>query len=337
MGTNGRGPANSIEQALYTDGRSFDFYQAVKLLELLDPEATPVGEGTLPDREAVRFQSAVRYAFAGSDVAGVRRVEDGGPATMRVNFMGLAGAQAPLPVPFTRVLVDRLQDGDASMRDFLDIFNHRLVSLMYRVRKVHRIGFEPGAPWQSRFAGYVYALIGLGTYGLRDRLPVPDAVLLRYAGLLVQYPRSAVGLERMLADYFQVATQVRQFRGEWVRLDADQWTAIGATGRNQVLGRGFLLGRSIYDVQGKLEVCLGPLDLQPFLDLLPVGRSFRALRALAGFYLQDEIHFDLRLSVKAAQVPAFRLGGDRGSRLGWTTWLKTKPFCTDAEVGLKLA
>ncbi|HVF99751.1 MAG TPA: type VI secretion system baseplate subunit TssG [Chloroflexia bacterium] len=337
MGSDGRRPAGSVEQALYSEGRSFDFYQAVKLLELLDPGASPVGEGTLPNREAVRFQSTAGYAVAGSDIAGVKGAEESGPATMWVNFMGLAGPQGPLPVPFTRMLLDRLQEGDTSMRDFLDIFNHRLVSLMYRVRKAHRIGFAPGAPSQDRFAAYMYALIGLGTEGLRDRLAVPDAVLLRYTGLLVQHPRSAAGLERVLADYFQVETRVRQFRGEWVRLEPDQWTAIGATGRNQALGRGFLLGRSIYDVQGKLEVCLGPLDLRPFLDLLPVGQAFRALRALAGFYLQDALHFDLRLRLKAAQVPAFRLGGNRGSRLGWTTWLKTRPFCDDAEVALRLA
>ena len=44
----------------------------------------------------------------------------------------------------------------------------------------------------------------MGTAGLRGRLEVDDEVLLFYAGLLAQQPRSASALAGMLQDYFGV-------------------------------------------------------------------------------------------------------------------------------------
>lgn len=331
MGSDGWWADCALENALYAEGQRFDFYQAVKLLELLHGAASSVGDGIRPDREAVRFQSTVEQAFTGTDIASVQPDVDG-QTLMRVNFMGLAGALGPLPAPYTRMVLSRLHDGDTVTRDFLDIFNHRLISLMYRVRKAHRVSFGGEAPGADRFASYLYALLGLGTDGLRDRQAIPDVVLLHYAGLLAQQPRSAVGLQTLLADYFKVGVEVRQFRGHWVRLDEDQWTAIGESGRNQALGRGALLGQRIYDVQGSLEVQLGPLDLRDYLDFLPIGHGFRSLNALARFYLQETLDFDLRLTLKAVEIPRLRLGSAEGARLGWTTFLKTQPVREDAVI-----
>lgn len=338
MGTAGWWTDSALEDALSSDGPRFDFYQAVRLLELLNPEATPVGDGIRPDREAVRFQSTVEQAFTGTDIASVQPDANAhGQALMRVNFMGLAGALGPLPAPYTRMVLSRLHDGDTVMRDFLDIFNHRLIALMYRVRTTHRVGFGGAALGDDRAAGFLYALLGLGTDGLRNRQAIPDAVLLRYAGLLAQQPRSATGLQALLADYFKVGVAVHQFRGHWVPLDEDQWTAIGVSGRNQGLGRGALLGQRIYDVQGKLEIVLGPLDLREYLDFLPLGQGFGSLNELARFYLQETLDFELRLTLKADQVSAFALGTNEGARLGWTTFLKTQPVREDARVGVRTA
>jgi type VI secretion system protein ImpH len=78
---------------------------------------------------------------------------------------------------------------------------------------------------------------------------------------------------------------------------------------------------------------LGPLDLTDYLDLLPIGQGFRSLTGLARFYLQHTLDSVLRLTLKAAEVPRFCLGGHAGARLGWTTFLKTQPVRGDEEVG----
>src|SRR5690606_12637601 len=148
-----------------------DFFQAVRLIEGLSPGRTPVGEGAEPAREPVAFSSEVGLAFPVSDIARIRPPEaPGAPFGVSVNFMGLAGHAGPLPDVYTELIMDRAGMQDHALRDFLDVFNHRLVSLLYRTRKYHRVGFAPLAPEDSHVARYLFSLIGLGTDGLRERM-----------------------------------------------------------------------------------------------------------------------------------------------------------------------
>ena len=45
---------------------------------------------------------------------------------MTVNFLGLAGCLGALDIPSTELVMRRTSNGDNALRDFLDIFNHRL-------------------------------------------------------------------------------------------------------------------------------------------------------------------------------------------------------------------
>src|SRR5262249_36158429 len=153
MATHGWGTAPSVASWLFDEGYRFDFYQAVKLLELLQPDSTAVGEGAEPEKEAVRFTSKISMAFPATDVATIHPPKHPGtPAEMTVNFLGLAGCLGPLPPPYTELILDSVRRHDTALRDFLDIFNHRLVSLLYRVRKKHHLGLDSTAPEHNVFA-----------------------------------------------------------------------------------------------------------------------------------------------------------------------------------------
>ena len=329
MATYGWGTDHSVAEWLLAEGYRFDFYRAVTLLERLDPDCESVGEGNEPDREAVRFTSKVNLAFPASDVAAVRRRPEARAVDVAVHFLGLAGAFGPMPAPYTELLLERLWHRDAALRDFLDIFNHRLVSLMYQARKRHRVALDFTAPPQTPVARYLFALIGLGTPGLQQRLQAPDRTWLSYAGLVAQQPRAMAGLERLLTDYFRVPIKGRPFRGRWYPLAADQITAIGMFGRNQRLGQGVVLGRRVWDQQGAFDLYVGPLTWDEFQDFLPIGGAYRSLCALTRFYAGPELGFDIRLTLHAAEVPASRLSAASGPRLGWTSWLKTRDFTED--------
>ena len=295
--------------------------------------------------QAVRFRSKVSMAFPASDVAAVRRPREGGaPFEMTVNFLGLAGVTGPLPRPLTELVLARVRreprpdQGDVARgarprrrdsgqpgRDFLDLFNHRLVRLMFAARRRYRPALSTTVAEDTPLAQALFALVGLGTRGTRGRLRdagVQDGALLTYAGLLAQRPRSMAGLESLLCDYFGVPVRGVQFRGRWHALEAEDRTRVGARlGRNHALGVDAVLGGRVWDQQAAFEIEVGPLTAGRFQDFLPSGTAFRPLCELVRFWVGVDLEFTVRLRLGADQAPAARLSGAGWPRLGWSSWL----------------
>jgi type VI secretion system protein ImpH len=349
----GWGKPATLESWLFAEGHRFDFFQAVRLLEMIcaaddlrklresgpsDNQIKPLprrapGDGVDPKKEIVRFRSSVTLDFPTSDIAEVtlddatrkangHNREDAGapaamvasfkkqstPAEMTVNFLGLAGGLGALDIPTTELIMQRRSRSDEALKDFLDIFNHRLVSLLYRIRKHHRVGLGVTAPGEDQISNYLFSVIGLGTANLRGRMLVRDRSLLYYAGILAQSPRSMAGLERILSDYFQVEVKGRQFVGEWNELDESQWTKIGRSGQNQRLGRDtVVLGTRVWNQEARFEIELGPLTFSQFFGFLPTSWRFGVLCDLIKFYVQDRLNFTIRLTVNDNAIPGSRL------------------------------
>jgi type VI secretion system protein ImpH len=314
----------SVAQQLEAEPYRFDFYQAVSLLERMRPDATPVGEGVDATREAVRFSSVAGLDFPASDVASLDAPAGAtSPWKMRVAFLGLSGVQGPLPRALTERMLGRRSRAGA-IHEFLDIFHHRLVALMYRVRRKQRIGLDGLAPERSAAAPMLASVAGLNGDRLQKRLAIPDRALLRYAALLSQRPRSAIGLERMLSSYFGVHIRVRQFVGKWRSLEPDDLTRIGRSGQCQVLGENAVLGSRVWDQQGKMRLVVGPLDYARYRDFLPPGTALRRLRELTRLYLGPVMEFDTQLVLRAPEVPTARLERKGPPLLGWTSWLSSR-------------
>ena len=329
MASYGWRESRSVAEGLWEEGHRFSFLQAVRLLEELFPDRTPPGEGIDPRREVVRFRSEVRLDFPPGDVEAVRPPTGGEPAEMRVNILGLASSMGPLPASIVEMIMERSFRKDTALRDFLDLFNHRLVSLLYRARKKFRPALDPNGPHGGRVATVLRSLIGLGTPHLSRRMGVDDRTLLSYAGLLTERVRPCVGLTRIIEDCFETTAEVTPFQGRWEQIEDVDVTRIGTRGQNQILGMSATLGRRVWDAAASFEVRLGPLTYAQFLSFLPNGRAFPSFVALVRFYAREELGFTVRLALAAAEIPELRLGQAYGAHLGWTSWLKTKPTTRD--------
>ena len=185
----------------------------------------------LPASEAVRFRAHASTVFPASEIQSLRDA-DGERADMEVNFMGLFGPLGVLPLYYTELIAERARLRDTALIDFLDIFNHRMISLFYRAWEKYRfpIAYERGD--LDQVGRRLLDFIGLGTPGLQNRQKVADNALMFYSGLLSQQPRCAANLENLLADYFEVPVEVEQFVGAWYKLDeSTQFCMDDGTGR----------------------------------------------------------------------------------------------------------
>jgi type VI secretion system protein ImpH len=334
----------------------FDFFQAVRLLERLarewaaqDPRrpSASVGRDHLPAQEAARFRTLPSLGFSASAVAGVHAPDPATPDSlppveMVVPFLGLVGSNGVMPHHYTALLLKRLRDKDFALREFLDLFHHRLVSLFYRAWEKYRLPFaferfqsEAGSGDDPVTTG-LYCLVGLGTAGLRGRLEVEDAAFLYYAGHFAHLPRCAVSLEALLRDYFEMGVEVQALHGQWLDLGEGETAALAGEGRpggrHNSMGRDLIVGRRVWDVQSKFRLRVGPLSYAQFRRLMPSGDGLRPLWQMTRTYVGPELDFDVQPVLKAAEVPPCQLTrhGER-PRLGWNTWIHARALPRDVD------
>lgn len=312
-GTDGRRgtPLNAV---LWSAPYRFDVRQAVRLLEMAAPDHVPIGHGSDPRREALALRNSLGSAFPPSDIETLSVRDSDRKPTLTVTMLGIGGAFGPLPPPLTARVVRHARADDHAGRDFLDLFNHRLISVLLRQSRLfHPVLQGQAADHTARLP--LLALLGVATNPHDKRLHGLTTCLLGAAGLLNPRPVSAHALERLLGTYFDLPLRVLQFRGTWLRLARDQQTRLGT--RTQPLGRGAVLGDRVWDQAAGIRIDVGPIGLGALRSLLPGGKLHAALIDLVRFALGDAYDVELKLSLRPDEAPPARFG----SRLGWTSWL----------------
>ena len=317
---------DAVRAELEANPRTFSFFQAVRVLEATQPDRAGVGGSGGPEGEVVRFSVHPSLGFAPSEIEHLRPGEDGAPPVMSVNLLGLVGAEGILPLDYTGLVAERVQARDTAPRAFLDIFQHRMLSLFYRAWLKTRFLEQRERGEDDVVTVHLLDLAGLGLPSQQD-LPGLDATRLAgYAGLLAAQPRSAQALEQVIADYFEVPAAIEQFVGGWYPLRRVDQCEVGDESRmSSQLGLGALAGDEVWDSQAGVRVTLGPLDLETYRSFLPGEPACDALAALLRFFSHGEHEFEVRLVLEQDEVPGLTLGADDDERLGWTTWLRTRP------------
>ncbi len=323
MGTDDRPPASNLIEQFNREPHRFDFFQAVRLVELLRPEMYPVGHGG-KNREAVAFTSHVGLGFPASDLVKAEIPDDENePAHMSVAFMGLAGSSGPLPTPFTELIIQRNAARDNASSAFLDIFNNRLVSFLYRSRKKHRVALNNLHPDKTVIARWLFSLAGLG-FGLNNsEIKSSARFLLKYAGLMSNQTRSMTTLEKMLSNFFKVSVYGEQLLGSWLDIQPSDRTLLGyRKGINNKLGVNMVVGRRSWDQMGRIRLHLTLESIKNLNKFLPTGESYVELNRLTRLYLQQDIDVELSITFAPTQRSGIQLAGIGSVRLAWTAWLQ---------------
>lgn len=356
----------SVERRLARAPYEFSFFQAVRVLERLWPNRAAVGQDAPPDQEVIRFLAHQSLEFSASEIQAFEERKDDGPPRMTITFLGMTGSSGALPRIYTELVLARGRQKDTTFRDFLNLFNHRLISLFFRAWEKYRpwIGYERAEQtlrdpsWQTPqrvrdyelnerprcdlFSDVLLNLSGLGTPSLRyqvlnreglvHRRRIADETFRYYSGHLSQSRRSALGLESLLADFLGVPVQVHQFFGQWLRLEQEYQTQL-TLGGNTELGSTAIVGERVWDFQSKFRIRIGPLTFSQFQMFLPTGSAHQPLAQLSRLYAGLEFDMDVQLVLKSEEIPRCQLstGALGGTQLGWDTWIRCNDFASDQD------
>jgi type VI secretion system protein ImpH len=322
----------------------YDFFALVRRIEALHADCPGFGRSARASEDPLRFAQEPQLAFPPSATTQFHFPRSNAPARLFQQFMGLLGPMGPMPLHITEYALHReLHHKDRTLARFLDIFNHRMVSLFYRAwaasqmpasfdRAAASVSGESLSPAErerilahdgDRYAVYIGSLIGLAMDEVRYRDPVPDVAKLHFAGRLAGYSHGPEGLAAILRQFFGVEASVEEFVGQWVDLPEQYWCRLGTNRASSTIGMAAeamtVAGRKVWDVQGKFRVRLGPMSLADYERLLPGTPSARRLDAWIRNYVGDEFSWEAALILRAHEVPMTRLG--HAGRLGWTTWV----------------
>lgn len=355
MATARRRQSTGLIEQLRTEPYRFEFYQAVRLLEsaVLTPgEDSPYGAGRLgtatpPSREFLRFKSQTSLSFVSADVLKLHRrsvpegiketVSDTEKWEMEVGFGGLIGSQGVLPYFMTEVVQQELKEKNAALKDFLDIFNHRHVSLLYRAWQKYQlpVNYEQSRLRQDKepdlFSQVIASVAGLGTSEMRYRLPIPDDALLGLAGHLGRQQCSATGLAQMIRQFFGLNVSIEQFQGQWDELPEDVLTRLPCAeqplGVNNRLGVDTIMGTHCFQAQNKFRVVIEPMDYETHMAMAPGGRKLEALKSFIQLGAGVEMDFEISATLFTDDVAPVQLSDQAATQplLGWNTHMSTEP------------
>ena len=326
MAPEGRWQDHPLSQRLLKEPHRFSFYRIVYLLQHLHPTAAPVGTQGPPEREVVRFRADLSMGFSASDVTTLSVKDNDSEELPRfeltTTFMGLYGPASPLPTHLTEELIHADEKGDVR-RAFMDLFHHRMISLLYRVWEKYRHGirFKPGGT--DPVSKLLLLLAGLGEVP-KDVTPViPPVRLLAYAGLWTQRTRPASALRGILADYFPgIEVEIEQFAGRWLDIPESEQNRLAS--RRSRLGEDVNLGDRIFDRGASFRVRLDRLGIADYLAFLPPGTKTAELEEIVDRFNSDGLDYEVKLWLRREEIPSLRLGAPE-ARLGWATWIGQPP------------
>ncbi|MGL4426391.1 MAG: type VI secretion system baseplate subunit TssG [Alphaproteobacteria bacterium] len=323
----------SLEEQLHQKPYEFEFAQAIRLLQILNPIKISLGQGYRPEKEAVRLKARVFLSAPPSDLFQIKPSNllpldsnsSGESLAVRdthtevhVNFLGIAGIQGPLPLPYTELLLERLRQKDTVFRDFLDIFNHRLLSLFYRIQQKFSPALNASLPHETPQGKNLQALVGwtdgLSPFFLRH--------MLFYSSLFWQKTRNPSGLRAILQHLFQIPVQILPCQGAWIPLEKEDCTYLGNSLQGIGLGKGAVLGKRVWCQSHGIVIRFAFEELELFQKFLPCGEYFFRVQSLISYYAGPGVSFKISLGLKHKPVSWIRKGDPMF--LGWTSWLGYK-------------
>ncbi len=322
----------ALEGALRREGRSFELFQLIRVLEGRRAERGHPGTFGDPSAEVVRLSQNPSLGSAPREVQEIE-LADTGPDRLTANTFGLLGGMGVLPHPYSVLVLERQRVGDRSPRDFLDIFQHRALSLLYAAWRKGRpeLALERGL--EDTALSHLLDLVGMGHEPDEAFPGVRRETIGWYMGILAAPTRSAPALEQLLMDRFETEVSVEPFIGGWLRLGPDDLCRIGEETEADLLGAGAVVGDEVWDPHARIRIRMGPLSRDAYDRLLPGAPDHELLRRLVRFFTHDGVEAELQLVLRREEVAGTRLEAhsDSSPPLGWGSWLASRPRAEDAD------
>ena len=301
-----------------------NFYRFCQLLEQWNPNAPSPGSQQTPRYDVVRFRPHPGMGFPAGELKNAQYHPERPqlPPTVRVTFMGLYGVESPLPTAYQDDIAQRQEGADVAA-EFLDIFNHRLITQFYRIWRKYSYPatFRPGGVDDT--SQYLLGLTGLAIRGCAEQVGTPISRFLALLGIMRMPTRTVEGISS-LVYLLSPATRVTVTPHDRHVVLLPQ--ALRMQSQNPVaLSDSPVMGQRMVDVNSQVLITLATDDPHEVREWLPGGHLHHDFLALMHVYLGARINARLQLCIPRSALPDAQLSSktqDIAVQLGRTAIMR---------------
>ena len=293
-----------------------DFFELVRRIGHGRPDFPRLGKAARPTQENVRFGQTPYLHFPPTEVSEIRQGDGNVEALIMTYFFGLLGVNGPMPLEFTDYVFQRSHNYyDQTWRRFLDIINHRFLTLFYRAWAENEQAVSFDRPDDDKITDIIRNLAGTPSdmFGKDRAFPYLTANFADHFGRPV---KSRDSLEEILLSLLKADLIIKDFVVSSYDIPKDVRCRLGNR-ENSVLGKNIQLGRTYMSATREFEIEVGPVSFAESRKWMPGTRGFDLINKIVTSYLDRPLEYSLTFIVIGKTIPEVRFQGiDTGVRLG---------------------
>lgn len=282
----------SVIDELFKKPTAFEFVQTTRLLRHV-----PYQQKLKFWADEFLFESSIELNFPKTEIETLELVDE---KIYITNLMvGLTGMQGALPYTYTNKVKQAPRKQRQEIIKFLGLFNHKLTAqyvdscLAYNLPVRYEI--EP----ENNYLKILHALNG---YISEQHQQVElDDYFAEFSGLMQGQNNTAHALKTMLSSVFKNKVHIEEFIEEKFTLAPEQRTTLGGLNAS-LLGVNTFCGETIKQIDGKIEIQIGPLDRKTYLEFLPNSVRSKKLKSLIQSWCSPTLLVDVRLILDKKEV-----------------------------------
>ncbi len=288
----------SVVDLLYQQPSRFELVQATRLLRH-DPEQKHVQDWS----KSFNFSSSLKLDFPKSEIEYLAWTDQ--KIQLTSPMIGLTGTQGVLPYTYTyRIKQSPRQQREETLH-FLGLFNHTLTAKYIEACINYHLPVRYEIEQDNQYLEILHALNGY----VREQHHQQhlDDYFAEFSGLMQGQNNSAYVLKTMLGCIFKHQIQIKEYLPEQFTLEDAQKASLGGS-NPALLGVNTFCGELLTQIDEKVEIVIGPLNRQDYLNFLPQQKHSEKLKQVISTWCSPTLMIDLRLILTKADIHPIRLG-----------------------------
>ncbi|MEG0482078.1 MAG: type VI secretion system baseplate subunit TssG [Acinetobacter sp.] len=287
----------SVIDELFKTPTAFEFIQTTRLFR--HAPKTSVLKNWSDD---FRFESSLNLNFPKNEIESLNQEEEHIHLTNLV--VGLTGMQGVMPYTYTNRVKRASRKQRVEIQKFLGLFNHKLTAQFVDASLSYNLPVRYEIEKENNYLEILHALNGyIRTQHQQYDL---DDYFAEFSGLMQGQNNTAHALKTMLGCVFNQTVEIKEYIVEKFSLAEQQKTVLG--GENPfLLGVNTFCGETIRQIDGKIEIQIGPLPYAQYLQFLPKQKLSNKLKNILQSWCSPTLLIDLRLILAKEDVQPLQL------------------------------